>query len=247
MRDEDAGVKPAGRKRNEMLSALREIVLVAIGVWLAFSVDSWAQERAERTREVEYLTGLQGEFAQDVSRLRTAIEVYSEGMEGFSWVLHRAQDFTPIPPDSLTNALAKGSRAGYFTASDAVLADILASGNVGIIQSDSLRLLFGSWNSAVANHALMEQQEIAFFAGPWAEFRISDVPLHALQPEVGGASIVGNPVNLDAVVRSGNVAGILELRMGYAALVRSGLERMLNVAESIVGEAGQELETSSGR
>ncbi len=51
-----------GRIVKYMLYGTGEVLLVAIGILLAFSVDNWNENRKDRGQEIEYLLSMQEEF-----------------------------------------------------------------------------------------------------------------------------------------------------------------------------------------
>ena len=62
-----------GRFVKYMLYGTGEVLLVAIGILLAFSVDNWNENRKDRGQEIEYLLSMQEEFLYNLSTLNAAI------------------------------------------------------------------------------------------------------------------------------------------------------------------------------
>lgn len=220
--------------KERIVGALREIALVAVGVWLAFSVDSCADERSDRRDELRYLDGLRTEFAQAEERLSNAVTAQSDGLAQLEWLLARVHDSAaPIPDDSISNALWAGYVTQFFTPPDAVYSDLIQSGRLDLIESDSLRYLLGRWESGMEFHALMKSKELDGYATVTSRLAIEDIPLRAMRDEFRGIRLVGDDVDLDEAVRREQVLRSIELRMLDSVDLRMAFARLQPIAAAI--------------
>ena len=87
-----------GRIVKYMLYGAGEVLLVAIGILLAFSVDNWNENRKNRIQEIEYLLSLREEFSYNLATLDDAIAL-NEAHEKASFSLIQ---FTGPDSDTLT-------------------------------------------------------------------------------------------------------------------------------------------------
>jgi len=224
-----------------ILGAAKEILLVAVGVWLAFSVESWAAARSDARQEQQYLSGLRSEFVEAEARLVNHAASQSRGLERLSWLLTRVRSADPIPHDSIADALWRGYITQYFTDPSPTYTDLVQSGRLGMIQSDSLRLALGSWNSRMQFHDLMKEKEHLGYSTHVMELATDHVPLHMIQDNLRGAQIAGSDVDLDRVIRRDAAVRLIQLRVLDSTDLRMALNNLRTLAQSIVELATREL------
>lgn len=146
----------AVREQNWFAVAL-ELVIVVLGVVIGFQVTAWGNERAARAQEQVLLRGLHGDFVANrakydqiaadhalrIRRLRdlhalTGPDASEPGAALFDSLLYSAIDWRNFDPT-----------VGRIDA-------VLGSGQIALIQSDSLQAALASWPSTLVD---MQQNE----------------------------------------------------------------------------------------
>jgi len=151
-----------GRFVKYMLYGFGEVLLVAIGILLAFSVDNWNENRKDRDQEVEYLLSLKDEFSFNLSALNSAISLNE---------MHENESFALIQlagPNS--DELSEQEFLSIFRAvilaemkyrpRDGVISEILNSGKLEIFDQ-KIRTKISSWEGELARVRFQEDIEHA--------------------------------------------------------------------------------------
>ena len=146
----------AVREQNWFAVAL-EVVIVVLGVLIAFQVNAWGAERADRAREQVLLRGLRADFAENRAKYERIAEVRALSIRQLR-DLHAltgpdAPDPDPALFDSLLFALLDWRNldptAGRVDA-------LLGSGQIALVRNDSLQAALASWPTVLDD---MEENE----------------------------------------------------------------------------------------
>lgn len=134
--------------RKYLLYALGEIILVMIGILLAFQVNSWKEARDNRTLELQMMADLNSEFKNNLTKIRASIKQY-QGTEQAIRLLMSKMKATPqeinlINTDSL---IAKAIDVFDYRPTQNTLTEILSSGNLKFITKDSLKYKLLDWSA----------------------------------------------------------------------------------------------------
>ncbi|MET6991194.1 DUF6090 family protein [Sediminicola arcticus] len=71
-----------GKTGKYLKYALGEIILVMIGILLAFQVNNWGIEKIDKNREAKYLTNIVLDLKKDIVRLEYLIKFKKAGCLG---------------------------------------------------------------------------------------------------------------------------------------------------------------------
>lgn len=64
-------------REHDWSAVLIEIVVVIVGLMLAFQLDGWVEQRGERKQEAEYIERLIGDLEDDIPAIQYAIDLAS--------------------------------------------------------------------------------------------------------------------------------------------------------------------------
>jgi hypothetical protein len=127
---------------------LIEALVVVASILVAFSLDAWWSERAERRTEVAHLRALRSDFEQNVSRLKVLIEQEERIADASQRLLLAAiSPTTPSPEDSLANLLGQVFNSGRFDPLMGAYEAVVNSGGLAQVRDDSLRLVLAEFAS----------------------------------------------------------------------------------------------------
>jgi hypothetical protein len=127
---------------------LIEALVVVASILVAFSLDAWWSERAERRTEAAHLRALRSDFEQNVSRLKVLIEQEERIADASQRLLLAAiSPTTPSPEDSLANLLGQVFNSGRFDPLMGAYEAVVNSGGLAQVRDDSLRLVLAEFAS----------------------------------------------------------------------------------------------------
>jgi len=132
--------------------AIAEVALIILGILGALAVDSWWDERSEREAEFDYLKSLQADFTFAREYLNKEIE-WEGQLIGYGKDIHAniASDLSELSPDEF---LQKITDFYWFSAFrwepvTATYDELIGSGHLDYIQSQTLRAKLGQYKHAV--------------------------------------------------------------------------------------------------
>jgi len=132
-------------------------VLVMIGILLALQVDTWNQNRIDRNTEREAILSLLEEFKLNKERIERKQEKRKVALSMLDAYVKEAMAGTLS--DSLTRATHTSELfPGITNPSFGIIKSLISSGEVNLIQNDSLRYLLADWEDQTEN--LRENEEI---------------------------------------------------------------------------------------
>lgn len=133
-----------------LLYAIGEIFLVVVGILIAVSIDDWNEERIKRQKEIHILKDLQAEFLKNKESLQKTIIRNQISLEALEVVLQLMDQ-----PESVLNKYNVDSlifltlEYDDFNPSQSVINEIISSGKMNLITSDTLRMLIFDWVAAM--------------------------------------------------------------------------------------------------
>jgi len=119
--------------------ALGELVLITMGIYLAFAVNNWSELRKEDQLEQFYLTKLKADVGRSIDQIhwhRVLIQTHLNGARGLDGLLAQGNQANR---DSLKLYLNSFNINPVFKNFDASYQSILLSGDYRILKNDRLR------------------------------------------------------------------------------------------------------------
>lgn len=151
-----------GASVRQIVGDLREIVIVVLGILIAFSLDAWWDGRSHRKDVEDALRSVRTEMAANADQIKGWIQVQVRARDaaGELATLLRSHQVGArfLIPDSLGSAL--WATPSFDPANGAVQA-LLASDAFGHIKSEELRVELASWTGHVRDAAEDEEHALA--------------------------------------------------------------------------------------
>lgn len=129
---------------------LAEGVIIVTSILLAFGIEAWWDARSERADERAYLTALRSDFQATKSQFEIVIESYdyiAEHNKRFLRLLD--QPVGSVPVDSLESLLRTAFTYNTFTPVLATYTDMVNSGALDVLRSDSLRATMARFEASL--------------------------------------------------------------------------------------------------
>ena len=146
----------SGEMKKYSLYALGEIVLVVLGILIAFQINNWNEQRKEKRAEWIALSDLKFEFEKNKTDFLKHAD-WQKGVEK-SWATY----LSIISNKSLTNAERAIARPrvgnSTFKISNIKLNSLLSTGVIDKIKNDSLKQLLLNWNDVLLTFQGIENQ-----------------------------------------------------------------------------------------
>jgi len=136
---------------------LIEIIVIVIGVYLAFIMNTWGDEKKVRQLENKYLVGLLNEAKSNKKELDLDQGLKRNQVIVLSELLASSPHLTNI--DSLKAALSALFDLRSYSPSNAVYQDLISSGNLNILRSDSLRYKLFQYNQYLSKAPITENRD----------------------------------------------------------------------------------------
>ena len=220
--------------------AARDVVLIVVSILIAFALDAWWQDRAERRVESEQIAALRSEF----ETARDTLKSMSEYLRGTTQATNEllvmmGPDATVPDSEKLFALLERSLNFGGAIPNQTALTSVLAAGISRIEERDSLVGLLGRWP------ALMEDLEADFAHLE----RNRDVDLQSALIDIGIAGIGATPsvrnlglpppsfpADLARLVRSVKVYAALSYRALRLSVLSLSHDEAIERADSIIAE-----------
>lgn len=230
-------------RTKTVLVAFAEVLLVALGVGLAFWVEAWQSNRADRELERKYLVLLHTDFSRTQRSLSQAVNSMDETQGAVRWLLEASdRNLIEVNPDSTRSAIIQAFMSSYVRPVETSLTDMKESGHYGLIQNDSLRYLLAAWEADVAFlDQMREKDRDHWIMGiePWVRDHLL---MSEVTPDYRGFEFPGDPESADPrwVVSDPGFRRLISLRIIEARDLQIAYERLLKATDRIV----QQLEGS---
>ena len=127
-------------------NAFRDIVLIVVSIIIAFMLDAWWDGRQETHRVSRHFDALRHEFQEEMTSLRadrTRINKAIRATRALLTVMGTSQDQSFS--DSVTFLLNASYDVGVYASHGGALSALLSSGDIRLIEDDSLTYLLARW------------------------------------------------------------------------------------------------------
>lgn len=118
-----------------------EIVIVIIGILVAFQIDRWAEDRREREQEYDYLVRLKEDLRIEIHSMDEAIQ-FAESRIAAVLLLEEVIANPSVvmeQPDAVPVAMETATWRSFPQINAFVYTELQSSGNLALIRSESLR------------------------------------------------------------------------------------------------------------
>ena len=129
-----------GKTRRYLTYAIGEIILVVIGILIALQINNWNLFKQNRLLESNYLQGINSNLNDDINELERLFAKDTIKLNAYTYII-RKFDADPIASNrqELITKLYDASGYNWFEGQNVVFEDIKSSGNLNLIESDSIK------------------------------------------------------------------------------------------------------------
>lgn len=118
-----------------------ELVVVILGILIAFQIDRWAEDRREREREYDYLLRLKDDLHIELQDMDAALR-YAESRIAAVLLLEQVSADPSAAlerPEAVAAAVETATWRSFPQINAFVYSELQSTGNLGLIRSESLR------------------------------------------------------------------------------------------------------------
>ena len=131
-----------------MLYALGEIILVMIGILLALQVNTWNTAKNNREKEQLYLQSFYNDIQTNLNQLDRVIAKSTETINtADSLLLFVNGDLEIKDMQKVQRLVMAASNYTIFLSQEGTINDIFGSGDLALIQNDSIRMVMVNWTA----------------------------------------------------------------------------------------------------
>ncbi|MCE7995150.1 MAG: hypothetical protein HEP71_24435 [Roseivirga sp.] len=189
------------RKRNRFsfLRVFLEIPVIVLSIYIAFVVDEWSKEKAAAVQEKSYLEQLLEETRINSEELKA-----DQGQRRIQLVfLDKLLETSNrrVDPDTLRTAIDYLLMVRLYSSTDAVYEDLVSSGNLRLISSDSIRYEMMQYRRKLSRAPITEQSDIDLIENRIEPYLVSKQVLSLLEPHDDLPSINISEQQKDRIIR----------------------------------------------
>lgn len=150
-----------GKVRSYALYAIGEILLVVIGILMALQINNWNEERQDRKEELNALNSLKQEFISNQALFAEMQQLRLAALQEKGAYIELLQSAKFTYADIVAEHEHTNANYGAGTTSPAygVLNSLISSGNIKLIEVDSLKFALTNWKE-FSNDFLENEQRL---------------------------------------------------------------------------------------
>ena len=228
--------KPATESRIRLVipqlpwrSAFLHAFSVLVGVLLAFGIDAWWGYRSDRGREAQYLAAVRAELIGTRQALTEDSQSLTAGVRETSRYLQTVVGGDPrsVSDDSINAMIWSQGPYFVFFPARAAFDDLMNSGGLQLVRSDTLRRALAGYGQALARDMAIQEEGVNSWSNGLAPYYAAHADLQSMLP--GGRTSSG--VRMPELPFAANRAAFIGNRT-YANLLIGGAEGRSDVIRS---------------
>ncbi|NVK83426.1 MAG: hypothetical protein HWE21_03840 [Cytophagia bacterium] len=157
-----------------------ELLVIVIGIYLAFALEEYGEKKADKELELKYLNQLLAEAKSNQVELNADQNARREQRELFGYLLENSN--RQVGADTLREATRQLLVNRLFSPTDAVYQDLVSSGNLKLIQSDSIRKTIIHYKQRLARAPVTEAVEERLIENKIEPYLLDKQVLSLLEP-----------------------------------------------------------------
>lgn len=126
-------------QRRDWLGLLFEVLVVTLGVLLAFEIEQWAQERQRAAEERQFLERLHFDYGRAAQEMRTVIGHHDQVIRHFRQAFDARHDPKRLQGYSVLTGSCRAGYLGTAPFSDTVFQELISAGKLDRIRDPQLR------------------------------------------------------------------------------------------------------------
>lgn len=142
-------LRPSG-EQHFLRDALRDLIVVVVGILAALYLESWWQDRQDRAEEALLLAGLRAEFADNRQQLVERISIWSDIREA-SLAAQRlmGRSIEDLGAELVRSSFRATMGMRFYDPRTGQLSSLISSGKLGLIRNAELRAKMADWPSFI--------------------------------------------------------------------------------------------------
>lgn len=219
---------------------LLEILVLIIGIYGAFALEEWREERLERKAELRALTDLSAEFKANAEVLAEDRDYKTKGIEYTTARIDAIHNEDLFPLIMKERFYWHGAYS--YNGSNAVLNSLLTSGQISVIQNDSLKYLLSAWPEIVTDFKEDENLHIDFIVNVYTNYQREHLSIGEVPPDEVSKDewLAERPALRDRYIRAMNdplLMNMLQNNLVYIEIIMPELEKMeetIKIVQSLI-------------
>lgn len=130
-----------GKTGRYLTYAVGEIFLVVVGILIALQVNNWNIDRNDRLREQKYLANIVLDLKKDLHNLDDLSEFRRERLIGDEMIIRHMNGESVATLTDLSKYVVNSMMEKNFVPNNITFSELSSSGNLNIVQNDSIKLL----------------------------------------------------------------------------------------------------------
>lgn len=176
-----------------------ELLVIVIGIYLAFALEKYGEKKADNALELKYLNQLLAEAKSNQEELKADQDARREQRELFGYLLENSN--RQIGSDTLRIATKQLLINRLFSPTDAVYQDLVSSGNLRLIQSDSIRKTIITYKQRLSRAPVTEAVEERLIEDKIEPYFLEKQVLSLLEPLSEVDQIDVSEQQIDRIIR----------------------------------------------
>lgn len=166
-------------RRQDWVAVLLEIVILVVGVFLGLQVDSWNEDRKDRSLETRYLERIHGELGADIEEMTYALELANARRQMGKLLLRATEDPDVVASDprAFITAVEQAGWTFVPAVNDYTFQELKYAGDLEIIRNENLRTSVAAYYQSIERFVQWSYLREAF------QISYSDAALGVLTPE----------------------------------------------------------------
>jgi hypothetical protein len=142
-------LRPSG-EQYFLKDAIRDLIVVVVGILAALYLESWWQDRQDRVEEASLLQGLRQEFVENREQLVNRISVWSSVQESSLAARQlMGQSVDDIGADQIRSSFLSVMAMRFYDPRTGQLSSLISSGKLGLVLNSELRAEIADWPSLI--------------------------------------------------------------------------------------------------
>ena len=206
--------------------ALGEVVLIVIGILIAFQIDEWANDRSERRFEQQTLSQIRINLQTDHEALSAILRARLKAVQSIDKIL--AIENPDKPDDNLELWLSDVMQFDRFHSLSSAY-EVLKSRGLDIVRNNELRTTLGVYYDSWAKQIQQENHDIERgFMNHWIPVIIADI-------EDFDWEVVARPYDATALLNDRRFLNTLKIEQDNHEGAAENLEDMIKINEQLQG------------
>lgn len=176
-----------------------ELVIIVIGIYIAFQLENGREQKKVEALERKYLEQLLEEAKINQSELQADQDARRLQLQFLRKMLDTPN--RQVAADTLRAAMDYLLMVRIFSITDAVYEDLVSSGNLGIIESDTIKNVLLNYRRALSRVPITEQGDVKLIEDHLEPYLISKQVLSLLEPHENLDEIQISRQQIDRIIR----------------------------------------------